>query len=293
MRIAIFGKTVKEDLRQPVVDLLKKIYQKGIQLVVHEGLLESVLSDIKNEEVWWESFKKHEDLNKNIDFVISIGGDGTFLECVSLVRDKNIPIIGINTGRMGFLADIALKDAQFAIDAIINQDFRTESRKLLELIANDEIFDGFNFALNELTIHKKDSASMITIKAYINGQFINSYWADGLILATPTGSTAYSLSTGGPIVVPDAQNFIITPLAPHNLTIRPIVVPDNSEITLKVEGRSHNFLVSLDSRSVTIDSTVELKIRKADFCVNLLKLKSYSFYNTLRSKLMWGLDMRN
>lgn len=238
-------------------------------------------------------FNHHEDIKGRIDYFFSIGGDGTFLESTALVRDSGIPIIGINTGRLGFLSGISIDEIDQCLDVMVKKSYTIDSRALLKLETESHLFDDRNFALNELTIHKKDSTSMISIHAYLNGKFLNSYWADGLVVATPTGSTAYSLSCGGPIIHPETNNFIITPIAPHNLNVRPIVIPDNAELLLKVEGRSKHFLVALDSRTETIDSSVELKITKANFSINMLHMESNNYLSTIRNKLNWGLDNRN
>jgi len=215
------------------------------------------------------------------------------LDTVTLIRDSKIPILGINTGRLGFLSNISIQEIDQAMDALHSKKYTVDERALLKVKTEDNLFGETNFALNELTIHKKDSSSMITIHAYINDQYLNSYWADGLIIATPTGSTAYSLSCAGPIVVPGSENFVITPIAPHNLNVRPIVVSDNSEIKLKIEGRGMQFLASLDSRSETIDSKYELTIVKEKFKIGLIQLENQDFLRTIRNKLMWGIDKRN
>ena len=238
-------------------------------------------------------FSSYEDLKDQADFLISIGGDGTYLNTIALVRDSGIPIVGINTGTLGFLSNIPKDEIEFAIDEIIKGNYTLDKRTLLKLETDENLFGDLNYALNELTIHKQDSSSMITTQVYLNEVFLNSYWSDGLIIATPTGSTAYSLSCGGPIITPGSGNFIITPVAPHNLNVRPVVIPDDNTITVKVEGRNERFLISLDSRSETIDQSVKLKIRKQDFHVNLLRLNNQNFPSTLRNKLMWGLDKRN
>lgn len=240
------------------------------------------------------NFSQHSDLDKNVDYFFSIGGDGTFLDAVTLVQDSGVPIVGVNSGRLGFMADIARDEIPAAISNILEGNYSIEERTLLKVqTESNGLFKDFNYGLNEFTVHKKDSASMITIHTYIDGEYLNSYWADGLIISTPTGSTAYSLSVGGPILIPNTQNFVISPISPHNLTVRPIVVPNYQEITLKVEGRSDSYLASLDSRSVSFEALNELKISKADFKIKVLKLKSHSFYSTLRNKLMWGVDKRN
>ncbi|MGY6520261.1 MAG: NAD kinase [Mongoliitalea sp.] len=227
------------------------------------------------------------------DFVVSVGGDGTLLDAVSMVGALEIPIIGINTGRLGFLATVAKENLEQAIDDLAQQNYTIESRTLVCIESNRPLLNGLNFGLNEFTIHKRDTSSMITVHTYINGQYLNSYWADGLIVATPTGSTGYSLSCGGPLITPGAKNFVITPVSPHNLNVRPIIVPDDSEITFSIEGRSEKFLVSLDSRSTAIDASYQLKLRKADFVAKLVKFQSYGYFDTLRQKLNWGFDMRN
>jgi NAD+ kinase len=228
-----------------------------------------------------------------VDFIISVGGDGTLLDTVCLVGKSEIPIIGINTGRLGFLATVAKEDIEKAINGFMEGSYSVESRSLLSLESDHVLFNGLNFGLNEFTIHKRDTSSMITVHTYINGQYLNSYWADGLIVATPTGSTGYSLSCGGPLITPGARNFVITPVSPHNLNVRPIVVSDESEISFEIEGRSEKFLISLDSRSTAIDASIKLRVKKAEFSAKLVKFADYNYFDTLRHKLNWGFDMRN
>lgn len=228
-----------------------------------------------------------------MDFVLSVGGDGTLLDTVIQVGRLEIPIVGINTGRMGFLATVAKENIKKAINDLFENQYSLESRTLVSLESSRPVFNGMNFALNEFTVHKRDTSSMIIVHTYINGQYLNSYWADGLIVATPTGSTGYSLSCGGPLITPGAKNFVITPVSPHNLNVRPIIVSDESVISFQIEGRSEKFLISLDSRSTPIDATVELKLRKADFSAKLVKFYGYNYFDTLRQKLNWGFDMRN
>ena len=229
----------------------------------------------------------------DIDVVISIGGDGTLLDTISLIGAYETPVLGINTGRMGFLATIAKEEKDVAVIDLLENRYSLEDRSLVKLESSVPLFKGLNFGLNEFTIHKRDTSSMITVHTYIDGDYLNSYWADGLIVSTPTGSTGYSLSCGGPLISPLAKNFVITPVSPHNLNVRPIVVSDDSEISFKIEGRSEKFLVSLDSRSAPIDASVELKIKKEIFVAKLVKFHNYSFFDTLRQKLNWGYDMRN
>jgi NAD+ kinase len=222
-----------------------------------------------------------------------LGGDGTMLESVTYIGKAEVPILGINTGRLGFLAINSRDDSDAAIEALLNGNYKIDSRSLLKLISSTKLFDDLNFALNDFTIMKKDTSSMITVHVHVDGQLLNSYWADGIIVSTPTGSTGYSLSCGGPLVYPESESFIITPVSPHNLGTRPIVLSDKSEITFQIEGRSKKYLISLDSRFETIDDTVKLKIKKERFHVNLVQLEGQHYFQTLRQKLNWGLDIRN
>lgn len=229
----------------------------------------------------------------DFDFVISIGGDGTLLETITHVGRSETPILGVNTGRLGFLATTNKEMVSEAFDQIEKNNFELDARMLLKVEAEETIFDGLNFGLNEVSVIKQDTSSMITVHTYIDDEFLNSYWADGLIIATPTGSTGYSLSCGGPVVMPQSNNLILTPVSPHNLNVRPLVVSDNCTITLQVESRSNFFMASIDSRSVIIKSGLKLKIKRQDFKARLIKFDGYSFVNTLRKKLNWGLDARN
>ena len=292
MKFAIFGKTCSEENKKNIKALFTKLESEKLGYLIYNEFFEL----LKERNISISSgnvFSSYEDLKDQADFLISIGGDGTYLNTIALVRDSGIPIVGINTGTLGFLSNIPKDEIEFAIDEIIKGNYTLDKRTLLKLETDENLFGDLNYALNELTIHKQDSSSMITTQVYLNEVFLNSYWSDGLIIATPTGSTAYSLSCGGPIITPGSGNFIITPVAPHNLNVRPVVIPDDNIITVKVEGRNERFLISLDSRSETIDQSVKLKIRKQDFHVNLLRLNNQNFPSTLRNKLMWGLDKRN
>jgi NAD+ kinase len=233
------------------------------------------------------------DAIKHCQLFLSIGGDGTLLESVSHIGIYEIPILGINTGRLGFLATLSPGEMEHALAQVVDGNYKLDKRSVLRLEANKDIFGKLNFALNDFTIVKKDTSSMITIHTYIDGEFLNSYWADGIIVATPTGSTGYSLSCGGPLIFPRSGNFVITPVSPHTLTVRPIIVADSSRISFRIEGRSKKFLVSLDSNIATVDSSIELKVMKADFKVNLVQLEGQHYFKTLRQKLNWGLDFRN
>jgi NAD+ kinase len=223
----------------------------------------------------------------------TLGGDGTILDSIPIIRNSNIPILGINMGRLGFLSSVSHTDIDAAINDVLNNNYILDKRALLSLKTDNDLFGEMNFALNEFSIHKKDHLSMIVVHVYIDDKFLNSYWADGLLISTPTGSTAYALAVGGPIVTPGSKNFIISPIAPHNLTVRPVVIPDNSVIKLKIQGRSKSFLVGLDSRFETINSSTELVVSKSNFSVNMIQIGNRSFFDTIREKLNWGLDIRN
>jgi len=230
---------------------------------------------------------------KNLDFFISLGGDGTLLESITYVGKYEVPVLGINTGRLGFLATISREETEDALDNLFKGNYSIDERTMLRLVSDPKLFGDTRFALNDLTIMKKDTSSMITVHVSVDGELLNSYWADGVIVSTPTGSTGYSLSCGGPLVFPESESFIITPVSPHNLGARPIVVSDHSEISFRIEGRSKKFLVSLDSRVETVDETVKLKVLKERFKAQLIQLPGQHYFKTLRQKLNWGLDPRN
>lgn len=292
MKIAIYGINFDQSFDAYIQELLNQMESYGWDIVVHEQFLDFLSSRVKL-KLDCKTFNNDNFKAQKASFLLSIGGDGTFLDSAKIVEDSGVPVLGINTGRLGFLASTHKEDIQEAIECLKHGKFRIIKRSLLCLIEPEGLFGKTNFALNELTVHKKDSASMITIHTYINDLYLNSYWADGLIISTPTGSTAYSLSCGGPILVPGAQDHIITPIAPHNLNVRPVVVPDDRVIRLKVEGREGNYLVSLDSKSVAIEPTFELVIKKADFYINCVVVDDDNFLNTMRNKMMWGIDKRN
>lgn len=294
MNIAIYGTQINKGFETSIFELFQKLKEFKAQIFVYQPFYQCLIDEIYYEPKVSGLFSSYEELiTCSPNFLFSFGGDGTFLKTITFVRDSNIPIVGFNSGRLGFLADLSRGKIAQAIEMIFEKKFSIEKRSLIQLKTPTGLFGDTNYALNELTVHKKDSSSMITIHAYIDNVFLNSYWADGLIIATPTGSTAYSLSAGGPIIVPTLSCFIITPLAPHNLTVRPIVIADNTDITLKVEGRNVNYLISLDSRYEVFDSALEINIKKADFTINVLKMENENFFSTLRSKLMWGADKRN
>jgi len=292
MNIAIYGRPVNPkqvELAERVIDLLVK---SGDHFSIHEPYLQFLARHMQFDKVP-DTFRTHADLKGKTDFLLSIGGDGTLLDTVLLVKDSGIPIAGINAGRLGFLSSISEDNISFALESLSKGHYSLDARTLLKLETNHPLFEDDNIALNEFTIHKKETSSMITIHTYLNGEYLNSYWADGIMISTPTGSTGYSLSCGGPIVVPQSESFVITPIAPHNLNVRPIVVSDKNVISLEVEGRSQRFMATLDSRSATIDSAYQLAVRREKYSINLIRLSNENFLNTLRKKLNWGLDTRN
>jgi NAD+ kinase len=292
LRFALYGRPGSLNGIPFLKVLLSAIQEAGGSAIMHHPYF-TYLKHNTDVSLPGGTFSTHDELRGKVDFLVSLGGDGTLLDTVTLVRDSGIPIVGVNTGRLGFLAGISKEDLGLMVDALAKGRFHLDKRTLIRLETSSPLFGEVNYALNEITIHKKDSSSMIIIHTYLNGEYLNSYWADGLIIATPTGSTGYSLSCGGPIIIPQSENFVITPIAPHNLNVRPIVVSDKGVISLEVEGRSQYFLASLDSRSVTIDSSVQLAARKEDFTVNIVRLDNDNYLSTLRNKLMWGLDVRN
>lgn len=290
--VALYGKTINAYNVMPIQRLIAKLEDTGIFLSIHQHLHELAQGRIefKKEHA---IFSKWEELQQRPDFFCSVGGDGTMLNTVVIAGDSGIPIMGINTGRLGFLSGISIEDIEVALDRIMAGDFEIEERMLIRLDTPSAAFGHQNFALNEIAIHRSESSAMMTIHAYLNGKLMNSYWADGLIISTPTGSTAYSLSCGGPIVMPDSGNFIVTPISPHNLNVRPLVISDKDTITLKVEGRNRNFMVALDSRPAPFQNGEELTVSRERFNVKLVRLQGNDFLQTLRTKLMWGLDTRN
>jgi len=292
MNVAIYGRKVgKQDIAD-YENLLKIIQDFGWNAILEKELkreLEKKSTISSN----CDTFSTYKDFKKGIDFAFSIGGDGTFIKTVSYIRDSGVPILGINTGRLGFLANISRDQIYSTIELIDQKKYVFQKRSLLRVETEDNLFGDDNIALNEVTLHKKDTASMITVHATLDGNYLNSYWADGLIVSTPTGSTAYSLSCGGPIITPGCQVHILTPIAPHNLNVRPVVVPDHMPIKLKIEGRERKYLISLDSNSKNIPQGSELIIKKAEFMINVMKFEDNNFLDTIRNKMLWGIDKRN
>lgn len=293
MSVAIFGLTVDNSFTPDLSRLFLLLHERGERLYIYKPFYDSIkercghLPDIEG------FFTFGYELPESVRFLLSIGGDGTLLKSMLALRNKSIPVIGINTGRLGFLSAISRNEIEQAIESLLAGQFDVEERSVLQFEDGEDYFGDFNYALNEITVTKMDSSSMINIHTYLNDEYLTTYWADGLIISTPTGSTAYSLSVGGPILPPNSDSFVITPIAPHNLTMRPIVVPDCNQIRLSVEGRGQQFLCSLDSRSQAINFPGEIIISKANFKVKTLKLSGHDFFSTLRNKLMWGTDRRN
>lgn len=291
MTIAVYARNTKENFPHYLEQLLDLAAKESFHVIVYKPYLDFLNeSGFSCSEV--KTFCNAEELIAKADYVISLGGDGTLLETLAFVRKSGIPVLGVNTGRLGFLATVFKEDFSKAIQQLIKEKYTLDKRELIVLENQAQEFQNVNYALNEFTIHKKESGAMIHVDTYVDGVFLNSYFADGLIVSTPTGSTAYSLSCGGPIMLPDSDNFIITPIAPHNLNVRPIVISNNKTLSFKVSGRSDSFNVSLDSRTQLVTQESELVIRLADFKFNLINLEGQHFFETLRNKLLWGLDKR-
>ena len=291
MTIAIYSRSSNHDHSNYIEDIYRLLKDEGVDLIIFEPYYQFIKKTYQF-KLSLETFSNSEELILKASYVISLGGDGTLLETIDLVKKSGVPLLGVNTGRLGFLASVNTNDLKKSIQLLLKEKFTFDKRELIEISGCNNCFGEVNYALNEFTIHKKDSSAMINIDTYIDGVFLNSYFADGLIVATPTGSTAYSLSCGGPIMIPDSDNFIITPIAPHNLTVRPIVISNNKQISFKVSGRSDNFNISLDSRNAQVPTGSEITIKKADFRLNLIALEGQHFFTTLRNKMMWGIDKR-
>lgn len=293
MRVVVYAYVLKDHDVPHIQRLFDALHEEGISVYVYGPYLDLMRDKIVFQKPVGE-FDGYIDLTlKKFDFVIALGGDGTILSAITHVRESGVPILGINLGRLGFLASIEKKRIRDAVQLLAKGRYSVEERGLLYLESNMPLFGDTRFALNDFTILKRDTSSMITIHTYINGSYLNTYWADGIIVATPTGSTGYSLSCGGPIIFPNSGNFVITPVATHNLNVRPVVISDDSIISFDVEGRAENFLCTLDSRFETITSAHQLAVRKNDFSINLVQLHDYGFMDTMRDKLAWGQDSRN
>lgn len=292
MRVALFGKYIADAVIPCIQELVDHFSASQGRLFIYTPFF-----DLLKERIHFKEnpllFDNQKDIAGNVDFLFSVGGDGTILEAVRIVGDTGIPVAGINMGRLGFLSGIPREMVIPAVESIERKDYLLEQRTLIELVSPPDLFGGYPFALNDLTVYKPHVMSMLTIRTWVNGEFLNAYWADGLIVATPTGSTAYSLSCTGPILAPGTESLVVTPIASHNLTVRPIVLRDDSEVKIRVESKVNEYLVSLDSHSRKVSNGVELLLRKAPFKINLLRLPDKDFFQTIREKLNWGLDNRN
>ena len=293
IKVALFGQKTSTSLEDIITPFLNYLSVHQIEFCVEEKFLQtiSVLTDVNLTTV--ERFKSYEDLDKNVKFFFTFGGDGTILLATTIVRDSGIPIVGVNTGRLGFLATINKSVLLEQLDNFFNGEYHIIPRSLLKIERTDGVEIEDNFAINEVTVTRRETTSMITIDAFINDEFLNSFWSDGLIISTPTGSTGYNLSCGGPIVHPSNQNFIITPVAPHNLNVRPLIVSEDDQIHLKIRSRANEYFLSLDSRNIPLTTDVELKISKANFKINIVEANDASYFTTLRDKMLWGSDKRN
>ena len=291
MKIAVFGQGHGKAHDEALSQLLSLLTEGGAEVAIEANYLSQIDHKASNER---HTFDQNEGLDASFDMLFSIGGDGTILRAMTYIKDLGIPVLGINLGRLGFLATVQREAIKEAVDQILEGRYALEERGLLSITeSSGNTFGDFNFALNEITVSRKNTTSMIIVNTHLNDEYLTSYWADGLIIATPTGSTGYSLSCGGPVIVPNSNNLVLTPIAPHNLNARPLVISDDTVITLKVSGREENHLVSLDSRIFTLNNETEVHIKKASFTIKMVQLPNESFLKTLRNKMLWGQDKRN
>ena len=292
MKVAIYSRVMDDEQKQDLQLFFDELGKQKLQPVIFHQFFEQIKKSISlPADV--EIFHASEEITAEIQAIISLGGDGTLLDTVTLVRGYDVPIMGINFGRLGFLASIGRDEVQAAIKSLVSHSFVVDKRTMIHLDSNLPLFGNTPYGLNEFAIHKQDIAPMIKIYTYLNGEFLNTYWADGLIVATPTGSTGYSLSCNGPVVFPDSGSFVITPVAPHNLNVRPIVVPDDNIISFAIESRSEQVICALDSRREIVNKDVQLAVKRESFSLSLIRLSENNFLQTLRNKLTWGLDKRN
>ena len=293
MQIALFGRKFDPEFLPVIEKMIRLLEVRAEKFFIHNGFY-GFLKDRISFQIPVAQFTNHSEIPSDSFCMISVGGDGTLLDTLPYIRKSGIPVLGINTGRLGFLSAVSTDEMEESVNALLEGRYRIDQRSLLMLDnGKEKLFEAFPYALNELTVLKRDNTTMISISAYVDGSFLNTYWADGLMIATPTGSTGYSLSCGGPIISPDSENFIITPIASHNLTVRPIVIKDNSVVKFRVEGRIKSHLILMDSRSDSREYAVDLFIRKADFKINLICIEHNDFFKTIRNKLAWGFDKRN
>jgi NAD+ kinase len=290
MKIAVYGRQFNDPSVFPYIrQVFDSLAQHKVEVCIHPILNDFLKGNVDTSACTLMNCSDP----KDVDVFLTLGGDGTLLDMVTVIRDSGVPVIGINFGRLGFLASINKSDIAAAIHAVVNKEFTLDSRELLVIESEQKIFGDNNFALNDVTIHKRDDSAMITTHVSLDGEFLNSYWGDGIIISTPTGSTAYSLSCNGPIIFPQSNSIALTPVAPHNLNVRPVVLPDTSVLTLDIDYRGNNYIVSCDSRTVIVDKPMQFKVYKANFKLNLVRLNNESYLSTLRKKLLWGLDARN
>jgi NAD+ kinase len=294
MKVAIYGQYYQNSTEPIIKDIFTFLIKNNVEIIIEFNFLK-ILFEKKLVEKEYPTFESPTELNSSFDILISIGGDGTILRAATLVRDSGVPILGINAGRLGFLATVQKDNIAEFLQLIIDKKYSISKRTLLSLscLPENEAIKDLDFAINEISVSRKETTSMITIETYLNDEYLNSYWADGLIIATPTGSTGYSMSCGGPILTPNVKSFVITPIAPHNLNARPLVVTDETEIRLKVSGRDDHYLVSLDSRLFSVKNDTILNIKKSPFEINMIEIPDATFLKTLRNKLFWGEDRRN
>jgi NAD+ kinase len=294
MKVGIYGQYYKGEAVSYIEILLKTLAQKDIEVVIEKNFYNLIkINNFPEKE--YQTFSNYTDLNDSFEVMLTVGGDGTFLRAVTYVRDLDIPVLGVNIGRLGFLATIQKENISEAINLLLNKQYKINERSLLTVTTsqkNNDLSD-INFALNEISVSRRNTTSMVTVETYLDDEYLTSYWADGLIVATPTGSTGYSLSCGGPVIAPSTKSLVLTPIAPHNLNARPLVIPDNTNIKLKIIAREKQALLSLDSRITTVDNNTEIFIKKAPFTLKTIQLSQQTFLKTLREKLLWGEDKRN
>lgn len=292
MKIGFYGKAFGSDYNELMREVLRILKESSVDIMIYESFFYDIRHCI-DEGYEFELFNDAEEIKNNIDILFSFGGDGTILDSVPLIRDSGIPVLGINTGTLGFLASVSPQFSSEAVNNIIIGNYTIEQRSLIQIKDDNGAFNGINYALNEISICRKDNGSLLVVEVYIDDSLLNTYWADGIILATPTGSTAYSMSVGGPIMTPNADSFLITPIAAHNLSVRPVVIPDKSVVKVKVNGRNDKFALGLDSRIITADKSMDIEIKKTDFTFNMINMPDKNFFETIRKKLLWGNDLRN
>jgi NAD+ kinase len=293
MKVAIYSRGIDAHQEASASQLLQELRVHKADLLIWEPLATALNNSNLLYGIQYEVFSSHQALDESVDCLISLGGDGTMLDTATLIRDKAIPLLGINFGRLGFLATIGKDEMHHAVESLVGRTYHIDQRSLIHVDANIPLFEEAPFAMNELVVHKTENASMIKVHCYINGEFLNTYWCDGLIVSTPTGSTGYNLSCNGPILFPDSASFAITPIAPHHLNVRPIVVPDSDIISFEVESRSNTFLCSIDARRQVLETKTQVAVRKESFTIGFMRLNENTFLETLRTKLTWGVDKRN